>query len=110
MIRHATIHDVPRIGEIVNEHASLGKMLFKSYAQLYEALRDFAVYEIDGEVVGCVGLAIIWADMTEISLAGRQRRLSRPRPGSAAGGMVRRGSQAIADPPDHVADIRAIVF
>ena len=66
MIRHATIHDVPLISEIVNEHASLGKMLFKSYAQLYEALRDFAVYEIDGEIVGCVGLAIIWADMTEI--------------------------------------------
>ena len=66
MIRPATIHDVPRIGEIVNDHAELGRMLFKSYAQLYEALRDFAVYEIDGEVVGCVALAIIWADMTEI--------------------------------------------
>ena len=66
MIRPATIHDVPRISEIVNSHAELGKMLFKSFAQLYEALRDFAVYELDGEVVGCVALAIIWADMTEI--------------------------------------------
>jgi amino-acid N-acetyltransferase len=66
MIRRATIHDVPRISEIVNSHAELGKMLFKSFAQLYEALRDFAVYELDDEVVGCVGLAIIWADMTEI--------------------------------------------
>ena len=66
MIRPATIHDVPRISEIVNSHAELGKMLFKSFAQIYEALRDFAVYELDGEVVGCVGLAIIWADMTEI--------------------------------------------
>jgi N-acetylglutamate synthase-like GNAT family acetyltransferase len=45
MIRSATIHDVPAIQTIVNSHAELGKMLFKSYAQLYETLRDFAVYE-----------------------------------------------------------------
>lgn len=66
MIRQATIHDVPRIQAIINSHAELGKMLFKSYAQLYDRLRDFAVYETDGEVVGCVGLAIIWADLAEI--------------------------------------------
>jgi amino-acid N-acetyltransferase len=72
MIRPATIHDVPRIQEIVNSHAELGKMLFKSYAQLYESLRDFAVYELDGgqpgdgQVVGCTALAIIWADLAEI--------------------------------------------
>ena len=66
MIRNATVHDVPRISEIINSHAELGKMLFKSYAQLYEALRDFAVYEKDGKVVGCTALAIIWADLTEI--------------------------------------------
>ena len=66
MIRPATIHDVPVIQAIINDHAELGKMLFKSYAQLYDRLRDFAVYEIEGEVVGCVGLAIIWADLSEI--------------------------------------------
>ena len=66
MIRQATVHDVSRISEIINSHAELGRMLFKSYAQLYEDLRDFAVYEKDRKVVGCVALAIIWADMTEI--------------------------------------------
>lgn len=65
-IRPATIHDVPAIQEIVNSHAELGKMLFKSYAQLYENLRDFAVCELDGEIVGCVGVAIIWADLAEV--------------------------------------------
>jgi len=76
LIRPATIHDVPAIQAIVNSHAELGKMLFKSYAQLYENVRDFAVCEHDGEVVGCVGVAIIWADLAEVrSLAvkiGRQ--------------------------------------
>jgi len=66
MIRPATIHDVPRIQEIVNSHAELGRMLFKSFAQLYESLRDFAVYELDETVVGCTAMAIIWADLAEI--------------------------------------------
>ncbi len=66
MIRPATIHDVPRIGEIINNHAELGRMLFKSYAQLYEDLRDFAVFEKDGRVVGAVALSIIWADLAEV--------------------------------------------
>jgi len=68
LIRSATIHDVPRISDIINSHAELGKMLFKSYAQLFESLRDFAVYEDDAsrEVMGCVGLSIIWADLAEV--------------------------------------------
>jgi amino-acid N-acetyltransferase len=66
MIRSATIHDVPRIAEVINSHAELGKMLFKSYAQLYEDLRDFGVYEMDGQIVGCAALTIIWADLAEI--------------------------------------------
>ena len=41
-------------------------MLFKSYAQLYEDLRDFGVYEMDGQIVGCAALTIIWADLAEI--------------------------------------------
>ncbi|HEV2292482.1 MAG TPA: N-acetyltransferase [Tepidisphaeraceae bacterium] len=66
MIRPATIQDVPRIGGIINSHAELGKMLFKSYAQLYEDLRDFAVLEKDGQVVGTAALSIIWADLAEV--------------------------------------------
>lgn len=66
VIRNATIHDVPAISDIINSHAELGKMLFKSYAQLFEALRDFAVIEEDGKVIGCVALSIIWADLTEV--------------------------------------------
>src|SRR3954452_4001933 len=66
MIRNATVHDVPAISEIINSHAELGKMLFKSYAQLYEDLRDFGVYERDGKLAGCVSLTIIWADLAKV--------------------------------------------
>jgi len=48
-------------------------MLFKSLAQLYESLRDFAVYELDepdlpapGKVVACAALSILWADLAEL--------------------------------------------
>ena len=71
MIRPATVHDVPRVQEIINSHAELGRMLFKSLAQLFEDLRDFAVYEENGEVLGCA--------------ARRSRTLSdSPRPGIVA--------------------------
>jgi amino-acid N-acetyltransferase len=66
MIRPATIHDVPRIQEIINSHAELGKMLFKSLAQLYEGIRDFAVYELDRKVVGVAAVSILWADLAEV--------------------------------------------
>lgn len=66
MIRPATVHDVPRVSEIINSHAELGRMLFKSYAQLYENLRDFAVYEDGGRILGCCALAVIWADLAEV--------------------------------------------
>src|SRR5829696_5098961 len=67
MIRPATINDVPRVQEIINSHAELGKMLFKSLAQLFEDLRDFAVYEDEeGRVVGCTAVTIIWADLAEV--------------------------------------------
>lgn len=66
MLRNATLQDVPRIQEIINAHAGLGKMLFKNYAQIYESLRDFVVCEVDGDVVGCAAVAIIWADLAEV--------------------------------------------
>jgi amino-acid N-acetyltransferase len=79
MIRAATIHDVPRIQEIINSHAELGRMLFKSYAQLYEDLRDFAVSEeADGTVTGCTALTVIWADLAEVrSLAVDEKHIGK---------------------------------
>jgi amino-acid N-acetyltransferase len=66
MLRRATIHDVPDMQAIINHHAGDGKMLFKSLAELYEGLRDFAVWEEDGQVIGCVALTIVWADLAEV--------------------------------------------
>jgi len=66
MIRSATVYDVAKIQAIINSHAERGKMLFKSLAQIFENLRDFAVCEQDQQVVGCAALTIIWADLAEL--------------------------------------------
>jgi amino-acid N-acetyltransferase len=66
MLRTATVYDVARMQQIINSHAELGRMLFKSLSELFEGLRDFAVCEENGQVVGCVALTIIWADLAEI--------------------------------------------
>jgi len=66
MIRAASILDVPAMAEIINFHAGAGRMLFKNHAQLYESIRDYAIYDLDGEVLGVVALGIIWADLAEV--------------------------------------------
>ena len=66
IVRPATLADVPMIHAIVNDHAERGRMLFKSWPQLYEQVRDFGVAEAGGEVVGCVALAVLWRDLAEV--------------------------------------------
>ena len=82
IVRAARLTDVGRIHEIINSHAELGKMLFKSYAQLYEDIRDFAVAELQDngktKIVGCVAVGIIWADLAEVrSLAVGEQFIGR---------------------------------
>jgi len=35
-------------------------------ARLYEDIRDFAVFEKDGHVVGVTAVSVIWADLCEV--------------------------------------------
>jgi amino-acid N-acetyltransferase len=73
LIRDARLDDVPAIRELINSYAELDKMLFRPLADLYESLRDFKVFERDGQVVGCCALQVLWSDLAEIkSLAVRQ--------------------------------------
>jgi amino-acid N-acetyltransferase len=71
LIRPATTHDVPAIASLIATFAQRGRMLFRSHAELYEALRDFHV-AIDaeekggGRLLGVCALEIVWADLAEI--------------------------------------------
>ena len=54
------------INALINEYAEQDKMLFRSMADIYENLRSFHVAEINGQIVGCCALHIIWQDLAEI--------------------------------------------
>ncbi len=44
-----------------------GKILLeKNLVNLYEAVQDFWVGELDGEIVGCGALHVLWADLGEV--------------------------------------------
>jgi amino-acid N-acetyltransferase len=66
MIRNATIQDVKRIHELINSYAEMDRMLFASMSNIYENLQIFKVCELDGEVVGCCALKVLWKDLAEI--------------------------------------------
>ena len=71
---------MPAIKAIVDVYAGSGrKMLAKELVALYEDVQDFRVAELDGAVVACGALHVLWADLGEIrtlavhpDAAGRQ--------------------------------------
>ena len=66
MIRKARIGDVKDIQKLLTSFASRGEMLSRSLSELYEALRDFYVFEEDGKVLGTSALHIVWEDLAEV--------------------------------------------
>ncbi len=65
-VRSAKISDVEAIYSLINQYAERDKMLFRSMADIYENLQAFTVAELDGDVVGCCALQIVWSDLAEI--------------------------------------------
>jgi amino-acid N-acetyltransferase len=67
VVRRARTSDVPSIKAIVDLYAGSGrKLLAKELVTLYEDVQDFVVAEIDGDVVGCGALHVLWADLGEV--------------------------------------------
>lgn len=58
---------MPHIKALVDAYAGAGRhMLAKELVSLYEDVQDFQVAERAGELVGCGGLHVLWADLGEI--------------------------------------------
>lgn len=64
-VRRAHTTDVPRIKELIDQYAG-AILLEKNLVTLYEAVQEFWVAEIDGRVVGCGALHVLWADLGEV--------------------------------------------
>ena len=64
-MRRARTADVTMIKTLVDGYA--GRVLLaKEIVTLYESVQEFLVAELDGEVVGCGALHVLWADLGEI--------------------------------------------
>ena len=66
MLRKAQIQDVKEIQKLLMHYANRGDMLSRSLSELYEALRDFYIFEEEGQIVGAAALHIVWEDLAEI--------------------------------------------
>ncbi|MDZ7886245.1 MAG: amino-acid N-acetyltransferase [Mycobacterium sp.] len=64
-VRRASTSDVPAIKALVDIYA--GRILLeKNLVTLYEAVQEFWVAELAGEIVGCGALHVLWADLGEV--------------------------------------------
>jgi amino-acid N-acetyltransferase len=67
LVRRARTPDVPAMKSIVDVYAGSGRrLLAKELVTLYEDVQDFLVAELDGAVVGCGALHVLWADLGEV--------------------------------------------
>jgi amino-acid N-acetyltransferase len=65
VVRRARTSDVPSVKALVDVYA--GRILLeKNLVTLYEAVQEFWIAELDGELVGCGALHVLWSDLGEV--------------------------------------------
>jgi amino-acid N-acetyltransferase len=65
VVRRARTHDVRDIKALVDHYA--GRVLLaKELVTLYEAVQEFWVADLDGAIIGCGALHVLWEDLAEI--------------------------------------------
>jgi amino-acid N-acetyltransferase len=66
LIRPAKSTDIKKIKEIVSHYSGERRLLVKEIVTLYESVQEFSVAEVNGEVVGCGALHVLWEDLAEV--------------------------------------------
>jgi amino-acid N-acetyltransferase len=90
-VRRSRTSDVPEIKRLIDIYA--GRILLeKNLVTLYEAVQEFWVAEIGGEVVGCGALHVLWADLGEIRTVAVDPRVK----GHGVGHTIVRGLIEVA--------------
>jgi amino-acid N-acetyltransferase len=65
-IREARTGDVRMIRHLVDTYAADRILLSKATVTLFEDVQEFYVAEVDGVVVGCGALHVLWEDLAEV--------------------------------------------
>ena len=72
-IRPAQTSDVRAIRELIDLYALQRRLLTKETVTLYESVQEFTVAEVDGRIIGCGALHVMWEDLAEVrTLAVRE--------------------------------------
>ncbi len=66
VVRSARTADVSAIKALVDVYTGRRLLLAKDMVTLYETVQEFWVVELDGAVVGCGALHVLWEDLAEI--------------------------------------------
>ncbi|MFZ1670867.1 MAG: amino-acid N-acetyltransferase [Candidatus Nanopelagicales bacterium] len=66
VIRPARTTDVATIRRLVDTFSPDRRLLSKATVALYEDVPEFLVADIDGRVVGCGALHVMWEDLAEV--------------------------------------------
>ena len=66
VIRRARTADVTSMRRLVEVFASERILLAKAPVQYYEDFQEFFVGELDGAIVGCGALHVLWEDLAEV--------------------------------------------
>ena len=66
MLRKANTQDANSIRELINTTDKESQLLPRSLNDIYENLRDFSVFELEGSICGCCALHITWGELGEI--------------------------------------------
>jgi N-acetylglutamate synthase and related acetyltransferases len=83
LVRAARTPDVRAIRRLVDEYSPDGNLLAKAPVTLFEDIQEFVVAEIDGEIVGCGALHVMWEDLAEVRTLAVSGRFLRQGIGSA---------------------------
>lgn len=65
-IRSARTADIKAIRQIIDKYALHRRLLAKETVTLYEDVQEFTVAEVDGVIVGCGALHVLWEDLGEV--------------------------------------------
>ncbi len=65
-IRPAKTTDVRAIRDLIDVYSVDGSLLSKATVTIFEQLQEFVVAEIDGTVIGCGALHVMWEDLAEV--------------------------------------------
>ncbi len=66
LVRRARVADIKAIRDLVTPMAESRVLVAKEAVTYYEAVQQFRVAELDGVLVGCGALHVMWEDLAEI--------------------------------------------